>query len=30
VRFDTDCIQISVASFEAGEVPQIPVIEVRI
>lgn len=30
VRFDTDCIQISVTSFEAGEVPQIPVIEVRL
>lgn len=29
VRFDTDRIAVSVASFQAGEVPQIPVIEVR-
>lgn len=30
VRFDTDVIQVSVASFQAGDVPQVPVIEVRI
>lgn len=30
VRFNTDRIQTSVASFQAGEVPSIPVIEVRI
>lgn len=30
VRFDTDRIQVSVASFQAGEVPQVPVIEVRL
>lgn len=30
VRFDTDRIAVSVASFQAGEMPQIPVIEVRI
>ncbi|MGI1663324.1 phage distal tail protein, Rcc01695 family [Palleronia sp. KMU-117] len=30
VRFDTDRIQISVASFEAGEVPSVPVVEVRL
>jgi uncharacterized protein (TIGR02217 family) len=30
VRFDTDRIQTSVASFKAGEVPNVPVIEVRI
>lgn len=30
VRFDTDKIQVSVASFQAGEVPQVPVIEVRL
>lgn len=30
VRFDTDRIAVSVATFQAGEVPQIPVIEVRI
>lgn len=30
VRFDTDHIAISVASFQAGELPQIPVIEVRL
>lgn len=29
VRFNTDRIQTSVASFQAGEVPTIPVIEVR-
>ncbi|NOE16770.1 TIGR02217 family protein [Ruegeria atlantica] len=30
VRFDTDKIQTSVASFQAGEVPNVPVVEVRI
>ncbi|MBK4217852.1 DUF2460 domain-containing protein [Paracoccus caeni] len=30
VRFDTDRIAVSVATFQAGEVPQIPVVEVRI
>lgn len=30
VRFDTDGIRTSVASFKAGEVPQVPVIEVRL
>ncbi len=30
VRFDTDLIQVSVASFQAGEVPKVPVVEVRI
>lgn len=30
VRFDTDRIQVSVASFRAGEVPAVPVIEVRL
>ena len=30
VRFDTDGLQISVASFNAGEVPNVPVVEVRI
>lgn len=30
VRFDTDRIQTSVASFRAGEVPNVPVVEVRI
>lgn len=30
VRFDTDRIQTSVASFRAGDVPSVPVIEVRI
>lgn len=29
VRFDSDRIQISVASFQAGEVPSVPVVEVR-
>lgn len=30
VRFDTDRIETSVASFRAGEVPSVPVVEVRI
>jgi len=30
VRFDTDLIQVSIASFSAGEIPKIPVIEVRL
>ena len=30
VRFDTDRIQTSVASFQAGEVPTVPVVEVRL
>lgn len=30
VRFDTDSIQTSVASFRAGDVPSVPVLEVRI
>ncbi|WP_102109363.1 DUF2460 domain-containing protein [Oceaniglobus roseus] len=30
VRFDTDLIQVSVASFRAGTVPNVPVVEVRI
>jgi uncharacterized protein (TIGR02217 family) len=30
VRFDTDAIQTSVASFQAGDVPTVPVVEVRI
>lgn len=30
VRFDTDRIQVSVASFQAGEVPSVPVVEVRL
>lgn len=30
VRFDTDRIAVSVAGFQAGEIPQIPVVEVRI
>lgn len=30
VRFDTDRIQTSVQSFQAGEVPNVPVVEVRI
>lgn len=29
VRFDTDRIQISLASFQAGDVPTVPVVEVR-
>ncbi|MBT8418259.1 MAG: DUF2460 domain-containing protein, partial [Silicimonas sp.] len=30
VRFDTDGIQTSAASFKAGEIPNVPVVEVRI
>lgn len=30
VRFDTDRIEVNVAAFEAGEIPPIPVIEVRV
>ena len=30
VRFDTDRIQTSVANFQAGEVPSVPVLEVRL
>ena len=30
VRFDTDRISASIASFQAGEIPAVPVIEVRI
>jgi uncharacterized protein (TIGR02217 family) len=30
VRFDTDMIQTSVASFQAGEVPAVPVAEIRL
>ncbi|MEY4695741.1 MAG: hypothetical protein RIT14_169 [Pseudomonadota bacterium] len=30
VRFDTDRLQVSVASFQAGEVPSVPVVEVRL
>ena len=29
VRFDTDRIHVSVAGFEAGEVPSVPVVEIR-
>lgn len=30
VRFDTDTIQTSVASFRAGDVPNVPIVEVRL
>jgi uncharacterized protein (TIGR02217 family) len=30
VRFDTDRIQVSVASFRAGDVPSVPVVELRV
>ncbi|MGI3168240.1 phage distal tail protein, Rcc01695 family [Pseudooceanicola sp. C21-150M6] len=30
VRFDTDRIAVSVASFQAGDVPSVPVVEVRV
>ena len=30
VRFDTNRIMVSVASFQAGEVPDVPVVEIRV
>jgi uncharacterized protein (TIGR02217 family) len=30
VRFDTDTIQVSVAAFHAGEVPSVPIVELRL
>ena len=30
VRFDTDRVQVSVASFKAGDVPNVPIVEVRV
>lgn len=30
VRFDTDLIQTSVSSFKAGDVPRVPIVEVRV
>ncbi|RRH77313.1 DUF2460 domain-containing protein [Falsigemmobacter faecalis] len=30
VRFDTDVIQVSVASFQAGDLPMVPVVEIRL
>lgn len=30
VRFDIDRIQTSVASFQAGEVPDVPIVEIRV
>lgn len=30
VRFDTDTIQTSVSSFRAGDVPRVPIVEVRL
>lgn len=30
VRFDTDVIQVSVASFQAGDLPAVPVVELRV
>lgn len=30
VRFDTDRIEINLAAFEAGEIPSIPIVEVRV
>ncbi len=29
VRFDTDSIRVQASTFQAGEVPSVPVIEVR-
>ena len=30
VRFDSDVIEVNLAAFEAGEVPSIPIVEVRV
>jgi uncharacterized protein (TIGR02217 family) len=30
VRFDTDSIEINLAAFEAGDIPSIPIVEVRL
>nr|WP_239024967.1 DUF2460 domain-containing protein [Rhodoligotrophos defluvii] len=30
MRFDTDLIQINLATFEAGEIPNIPIVEIRL
>ena len=30
VRFDTDVIEVNVAAFEAGEIPPVPIVEVRL
>ncbi|MGR3803882.1 DUF2460 domain-containing protein [Marinibacterium profundimaris] len=30
VRFETDLVQVSVATFQAGEAPNVPVVEVRV
>jgi uncharacterized protein (TIGR02217 family) len=30
VRFDSDTIEVNLAAFEAGEIPSIPIIEVRV
>ena len=30
VRFDTDVVEVNLAAFEAGELPSIPIVEVRV
>ncbi len=30
VRFDTDVIEVSMGGFEAGEIPSVPIVEVRV
>lgn len=30
VRFDTDFLDVTIASFQAGEIPNVPIIEVRV
>ncbi|MCL5775582.1 DUF2460 domain-containing protein [Limibaculum sp. FT325] len=30
VRFDTDVIEVNLAAFEAGEIPSVPVVELRV
>ena len=29
VRFDSDALEISIAGFEAGDLPSIPIVEIR-
>jgi uncharacterized protein (TIGR02217 family) len=30
VRFDTDCLAVNLANFRAGEIPSIPIVEIRV
>ena len=30
VRFDTDYLEVDLSHFEAGEIPNIPIVEIRV